>query len=151
MSQHTPNPMDMSGTFETTGTGGGQHERLTGVTGVFHHAAAVAREWFAGLHEHENHPTAADPVAEPTVVEVPAAEPVPEPEGVPIPDGEPVEAAPEAVQESEQAPQAPEVQDAPAEAAEAAPAAKKTAARKKAAPKAAPEQEETAAPEAAAE
>jgi hypothetical protein len=48
---HTPDPIAMTATLETSGTGGGHHERLTGTTRIFGDVERVAREVSAVIDE----------------------------------------------------------------------------------------------------
>lgn len=63
---HVPDPTSISGTLETTNTGGGRHESLTGVTRIFHHSTAVLHELVeeVGNALHVRHQDAPVPVDE---------------------------------------------------------------------------------------
>lgn len=152
---HTPDPTAMSGTLETTNTGGGQHEHLTGVTRVFHHAVETAQNVVAELLHHGKH-------AEAVSVPDAPAQFVPEdsdsdasgvmdttPGG---PDEKAAQAPQEPAQDAADPEPSPESPDAAETPAEDAPAAPKTT-RKRAAAKPAQETPaaDAAAPEAAAQ
>lgn len=139
MSMHTPDPTAMSGTLETTNTGGGSHEHLTGVTRVFHHAAETARHMVDEiLHRGGQVTQPVSQVAEDTAPEATllGSEPVTEPEAPAAPE-EPQEAPQEDAQEPEATEPSTESEDAAETPAEDAPAAPKT--RKRAAAKPAPD------------
>lgn len=90
---HVPDPTSVSGTLETTQTGGGRHERLTGVTRIFHHAEEVATHWAAEIR---NRVEAREGRAvDPEIAEHPYT--VPEPVAAPVEDGETPEGAPDPV------------------------------------------------------
>lgn len=133
MTDHIPDPTAMSGTLETTNTGGGDHERLSGVTRVFHHAEAVARNLINEIRHHGEH-AATQPVSQVAEDTVPDA---------------PEQILSDSDAEGQEGPQEPratpddtepstESQDAEETPAEDAPAATKTP-RKRAAAKTAPD------------
>jgi hypothetical protein len=68
---HVPDPTALSGTMETTSTGGGRHDHLAGVTRVFHHAEQVAHHLADEIAARALHRSA--PEAETVVPEAPQA------------------------------------------------------------------------------
>jgi hypothetical protein len=49
---HVPDPTAITGTLETSGTGGGVHERLTGTTRIFGDVEHIAQRLDTLIHEH---------------------------------------------------------------------------------------------------
>lgn len=142
---HVPDPTAMSGTLETSGTGGGSNERVAGMTRIFgdveraitrvetavqERVGEMVEEVRSILHEEEAPAAPAAPVVpqDPQVAETSETEPQRDGVGTPAPQPE-VHPADTAQAEGEAALQEGEPQ-AEGEQAEEVPPAKKTAAKK---------------------